>query len=92
MTMRTNSKTMTFVLPFLLMGVDRVLLAGDYRVVTDEELIEGLSFPAYRRIATTIFVPAQSHHASSVEMVTIDPLDLQAAHDRDSTMHQGPSS
>jgi hypothetical protein len=27
-----------------------------------------------------IFVPGQS--ASSVEMVTVDPLDLQAAHDR----------
>jgi len=28
--------------PFLLKGVDRELPAGDYRVVTDEELIEGL--------------------------------------------------
>jgi hypothetical protein len=92
MTTRTNSKTVTFVHPFLLKGIDRLLAAGDYRVVTDEELIEGLSFPAYRRIATAIFVPAQSHHASSVEMVTIDPLDLQAAHDRDGAMHQGASS
>jgi hypothetical protein len=30
-----------------------------------------------------IFVPAQSHGASSVEMVTIDPDDLQVAQDRD---------
>jgi hypothetical protein len=50
-------------------------------VVTDEELIEGLSFPAYRRVATMVFVPGQS--GSSVEMVTIDPLDLQAAQDQD---------
>jgi hypothetical protein len=68
---------------FLLKGVDRILPAGDYRVVTDEELIEGLSFPAYRRVATMIFLPAQSHRASSIEMVTIDPLDLQAVQDRD---------
>jgi len=27
-------------------GVDRLLPPADYRVVTDEELIEGLSFPA----------------------------------------------
>jgi hypothetical protein len=47
------------------------------------ELIEGLSFPAYRRVATMIFLPAQSHRASSIEMVTIDPLDLQAVQDRD---------
>jgi hypothetical protein len=59
------------------------LPAGDYRVATDEELIEGLSFPVYRRISTLIFVPAQSQPASSVEMVTIDPIDLQAAQDRD---------
>jgi hypothetical protein len=29
-------------------------------VVTDEELIEGLSFAAYRRVSTMIFVPAPS--------------------------------
>lgn len=92
MTRRTTRKMVTFGLPFLLKGVDRVLAAGDYRVVTDEELIERLSFPAYRRIATSTFVPAQSHPTSSVEMVGIDPLDLQAADDRDRTMHQNASS
>ena len=92
MTTRTSSKTVTFVLPFLLKGVDRVLPAGDYRVVTDEELIEGLSFPAYRRVSTMIFVPAQSHKTSSVEMVTIDPADLQAAQERDRAMHQADPS
>ena len=80
---RTLSKTVVFSKPFLLNGIDRVLPAGDYRVVTDEELIDGLSFPVYRRVSTMIFVPAQSHRASSVEMVTIDPLDLQAAQDKD---------
>jgi hypothetical protein len=80
---RTRSKTAVFTRPFLLKGVDRILPAGDYRVVTDEELVEGLSFPVYRRTSTMIFVPAQSHSASSVEMVVIDPIDLQAAQDRD---------
>ena len=59
----------TFARPFTLKGVDRVLSAGDYRVVTDEELIEELSFPVYRRVSTMIFVPAKS--ASSVEMVAM---------------------
>lgn len=80
---RSQSKTVVFSKPFLLKGVDRVLCAGDYRVVTDEELIEGISFPVYRRISTVIFVPGSAHRASSIEMVTIDPLDLQAALDRD---------
>ena len=54
---RSLSKTVLFNRPFLLKGVDRMLPAGAYRVVTDEELIEGISFPAYRRVATMIFSP-----------------------------------
>jgi hypothetical protein len=80
---RTRRKTMKFVHPFFLKGVDRVLPPGEYQVVTDEELIDGLSFPVYRRVSTMILVPAQSHRASSVEMVTVDPFDLQAAQDQD---------
>src|SRR6476661_2555377 len=49
MTIRTTSKTITFNRPFCLKGVDRWLPPGDYRVVTDEELIEGLSFPFFSR-------------------------------------------
>ena len=85
---RTHSKSVIFRHPFELKGVDRILPPGDYRVVTDEELIEELSFPVYRRVATMIFVPAQS----SVEMVAIDPLDLQAAQDRDTAAHQGTAA
>ena len=80
---RSLSKNVVFSKPFRLKGVDRVLAAGSYRVVTDDELIDGLSFAVYRRVATMIFL--QSDRASSIEMVTIDPLDLQAALDRDAT-------
>ena len=79
---RTQRKTVVFSKPFLLKGVDRLLPAGDYRVMTDEALIEGTSFPVYRRVSTMILVPAQWPQGS-VEMVTIDPLDLRAAQDRD---------
>jgi hypothetical protein len=82
--MRTTTKTVTFRQPFCLKGVDRLLPPADYRVITDEELIEGLSFPAYRRVSTAIFVPAPS--GSAVEMVAIDPLDLQAAQERDAAL------
>jgi hypothetical protein len=81
MTTRATSKTVTFARPFSLKGIDRILPAGNYRVVTDEELIEELSFPVYRRVSTMIFVPGES--ASSVEMAAIDPQDLQAAQERD---------
>jgi hypothetical protein len=80
---RTSRKIVTFTHAFILKGVDRALPPGAYPVITDEELIEGLSFAAYRRVSTIILVPTRSHRASSLEMVTIDPADLQAARDRD---------
>ena len=50
MTTRTTEKIITFHRPFCLEGVDGVLPPADYRVVTDEEVIEGLSFVAYHRL------------------------------------------
>jgi hypothetical protein len=85
MTIRTIRRTIAFRRPFYLKGVDRLLPPADYRVMTDEELIDGLSFSAYRRVSTAIFVPAES--GCAVEMVIIDPLDLQAAQDQDLAMH-----
>jgi len=90
MSIRTRAKTVIFSRPFSLKGVDRVLPAGDYRVLTDEELVEGVSFPVYRRVSTMIFLPAQFHRSGSVELVTIDPLDLRAAEERDAETHQLP--
>ncbi len=82
MATRTQRKTVVFSHPFRLKGVDRVLPPGDYEVITDEELTEGLSFPVYRRVSTAIIVPAQSHQASSVEMVE----------DRDTASEQLPAA
>jgi hypothetical protein len=79
---RSLSKTIVFNRPFLLKGIDRTLPAGAYQVMTDEELIEGVSFPVYRRVATMMFVPGPLG-ASTIEMVTIDPIDLQVALERD---------
>ena len=81
MNTRTDRKTLTFKHPFHLKEIDRTLPAGTYQVITDEELIEGLSFLAYRRLSTMLMVPGKQ--ASSIEMVTIDPLELRAALDQD---------
>ena len=85
---RTRRKIVTFRRPFSLQGVGQMLPAGVYEVATDEEMIEGLSFPVYRRVATTMLVPAPSFKGS-VEMLTIDPLDLAAAEDRDAMALSG---
>jgi hypothetical protein len=86
MTTRTRNTLVVFHRPFELRGVDRTLPPGEYRVMTDEQLVEEMSFPVYRRVSTVIFAPGQPPHGSSVEMLTIDPRDLQAAQDRDSMM------
>jgi hypothetical protein len=86
MTVRTIRKTISFLRPFYLKGVDRLLPPGRFQVMSDEELIEGLSFPAYHRVSTAIFVPAPS--GSGIEMATIDPLDLQAAQDQDAKTNE----
>jgi hypothetical protein len=80
---RTHRKIVTFHSPFSLEGIGRILPAGSYEVVTEEELIEGLSFPVYRRVATMMLAPTQSSQAPSIEMLTIDPRDLAAALERD---------
>jgi hypothetical protein len=92
MATRTHRENVVFRQPFVLKGIDRILPPGDYLVVTDEELIEGLSFSVYRRVSTMIFVPMQSNHPSSTEMVTIEPRDLQAAQKRDRPAHQVPAT
>ena len=79
--MRTHRATCSFTRPFRLRGVDHVLPPGTYEVVTEEELIEGLSFPVYRRVSTIMLVPGRL--ASTLEMVTVDPIDLAAAQDLD---------
>jgi hypothetical protein len=83
MTMRTSRRTVTFTRPFSLRGIDGIQRAGMYTVETDEELLENLSFPAYRRVATTIFLPLRPGDVVSGQLVTIDPLELEAAEKRD---------
>jgi hypothetical protein len=87
MATRTRRKTVVFSRPFLVKGIDRILPPGSYEVVTDEELIEGLSFPVYHRLSTAMMVPAQNQ-ASSVEMLMINPGDLEAAQARDAATDQ----
>jgi hypothetical protein len=79
MTTRSRRETFTFRQAFRIRGIDRQLAAGDYEVVTDEEMIEGLSFPCFRRVATMIMVPGAPPHASSMEMISISSVDLSDA-------------
>jgi hypothetical protein len=84
-TTRSRRETVHFKHPFRIKGVDRLLPAGAYEVVTDEEMIEGLSFPCFRRVATMLMVPGASSNISSMEMISISSVDLSDAQRNDAS-------
>ena len=86
MTTRSRRGTVTFRHPFRIKGIDRVLPSGAYEIITDEEMIEGLSFASFRRVATMIMVPAAAPHSSSMEMISIGSVDLSDAQRIDASM------
>ena len=83
MTMRTSRKTVTFRRPFSLSGLDEMQPAGTYTVETNEELLESLSFPAWRRTATVILLRPQAGGVGLRQDLEIDPSELEAVEDSD---------
>jgi len=79
MTTRSHETTATFSRAFALSEVDRPLPAGTYRIVVDEEDIPGLSFLAFRRTATMLYLPGLSAPGGVNEMFLVNPDELAAA-------------
>ena len=77
MTVRTSRKSVTFTRPFSLSGLDELQPAGTYTVETDEELLPGLSFPAYRHVATLILL--RSRGGGPLVEEVADPLELASS-------------
>jgi hypothetical protein len=83
MTMRTSRKSVTFRRPFSLSGIDEVQPAGTYTVETSEELIEGLSFPVWRRTATVFLLRQPSGSIGIGQDIDIDPRELEMVQESD---------
>ncbi|MCP3388163.1 hypothetical protein NLM27_05140 [Bradyrhizobium sp. CCGB12] len=85
MTIRSRRETVHFKRPFRIRRIERLLPAGAYEVVTDEETIEGLTFSAYRRVATMITVPAEGAcgvlSIGSVDLANAQAADASATND-----------
>jgi hypothetical protein len=83
MTCRTKQTVVHFSSAFRLPGFDEKQPPGEYRVDYDEEVIDGLSRLAWRRVGAFIHLPAIGMTGSAQQMVPIDPSDLDAALEQD---------
>jgi len=76
---RTTETEITFTHPFRLEALTEPLGAGTYRLVVDEELIEGLSFTAYRRVATHLEIPAISIAVARRQFLQVSSAEIDEA-------------
>lgn len=88
MNMQSSRSTVTFSKAFVLSGYTDELPAGEYEVLVEEELIQGLSFEAYRRTATYLLVQGKGGRAGRAEMRATSDSDLKKALSRDNAMTQ----
>jgi hypothetical protein len=92
MNTRTKHTTVTFTAPFSLSGVDGIQPPGDYAIAEDEELIDGLSWLAYRRVETFMHLPAiSSTNRLKSQLVAIDHSELEDALREDAQQGQRAS-
>jgi hypothetical protein len=73
MSTRIMNTIVHFSAPFALPDIDDVHPAGDYKILQDEEPIEGLSRPARRPVATFICLPSIAAGSRGRRAVKIDP-------------------
>ncbi|MBU8537313.1 hypothetical protein [Falsiroseomonas tokyonensis] len=75
---RTSREQLVFRRPFALPGLAQKLPAGTYTVEVEEELIEALSFPAWRRTSTTL-TRRPERAGELIEAHAVTARDLEAA-------------
>lgn len=79
MSTRTTQSIVHVSAPFALRGVDEVQTPGDYAIDQDEDLVDGVSWLAYRRVATFIHLPSISTDMMTAQLVEIGFSELEAA-------------
>lgn len=79
MNVRTRETTVTFDHAFHLSEAEGDLPAGTYRLVIDEEQLLGVSFLAYRRMATMLYTPALAAPPGRNECLSVNAAELDAA-------------
>ena len=81
---RSTRSMVTFSNDFTIGDNQRELPAGTYEIVVEEELIQGLSFEAYRRTAIYLMIRGRGSNAgqTTMQMTTKEELEHAIACDR----------
>jgi len=81
---RSTRSMVTFSNDFTIGDSQRELPAGSYEIVVEEELLQSLSFEAYRRTATYLTVRGRGSAAgqTTLQMITKEDLEHAIACDR----------
>ena len=86
---RTTQSEVTFQRAFALPGFAETQPPGTYLIETIEEPLRTISFLAYRRISTTMMLPALGTATLWRQSVEIDPEDPKAALRKDIPLKPG---
>lgn len=83
---RTRIETVTLKRPFRISGLADDQPAGEYVVETNEELLTGVSFIAYRRVKVLMHLKARKSRPDLTETVWLEPDEFDSVLDRDSAI------
>ncbi|WP_300073698.1 hypothetical protein [uncultured Ruegeria sp.] len=83
MSTRSSRSMVTFANAFVLPGYSDELAAGEYEIVVEEELLQSLSFEAFRRTGTYLVVHGKGSQIGRTEHRPITEKDLETALRRD---------
>ncbi|KQV79275.1 hypothetical protein [Rhizobium sp. Root1220] len=76
---RTTETEITFAHPFALSSLMVPLAAGTYRLIVEEEEIEGLSFSAFKRTSTELEIPALAMDVATRQRLRVSPEEIETA-------------
>lgn len=76
---RTIETEITFIHPFVLSSVKMPLEAGTYRLIVDEEEIEGLSFSAFKRTSTQLEIPSIATTIGTRQRLQVSSQEIETA-------------
>jgi hypothetical protein len=86
MTLRSSTLLVEFRHPFDVPGSREQLPPGRYEVLVEEELLEGLSFAAYKETAAYLMIYGKGHNSGPREMRPISSAYLNLALKRDAEL------